>query len=227
MPIRLRSALIAFALFLPLAISACQPEEDATPPRPTVIVITSQGPYFEPFDTASDWLVGESERSQGVVADGQYRLSITTPGYFVWSHQQRAFGDAIYEVDASLISGPEASAFGLLLLGSSDVRSFFYCMITGDGRYDVGYCKDGCRTQESLVGGLTLAYTILTSGQANHLRVELASGELTFYINGAPVSQIRDLAYEPGLVGLIGESSPYGGFEAAFDNLQVIEPTQP
>ena len=212
-------------LYLAVIVTACsEPEVETTPmptPRPTVIVVTASGPYYETFDAPDDWLFGDGTISQGQVVDGQYRLNINEPSMLAWTHQKQAFGDGIYEVDAVLSRGPEASAFGLLLLGSSDLRSFFYCVITGDGRYDIGYCEDGCDVQESLIGGFTLAYTILTGYQTNHLRVELDSGQLTLIINGAPVSQIRNLSYKDGLVGLFSESSPYGGFEAVFDNLHI------
>jgi hypothetical protein len=216
---------IVAAVLIALALSACaDPEpEFVTPLRPTVVVITAVGPYYVDFEDAADWLVGESERSRGAVEDGRYVLSVNEPSIFAWTHQQRTFGDGVYEVDAALTRGPEASAFGFLLLGSSDLRSFAYCMVTGDGRYDVGYCEDGCRKQESLVGGFALAYTILTGNQTNHLRVELNDGHLNFLVNGALVSQVDGLNYSNGLVGLVGESSPYGGFEVAFDNLHVTE----
>lgn len=215
---------LAALVLLAVALSGCAASDvPPTPPRPTVIVVTASGPYFTGFDEADDWLVGDSERSQGQVVEGSYRLRIKEPEYLAWTHQTRAFGDGVYEVDATLLSGAEASAFGLLLLGSSDLRSFFYCMITGDGRYDVGYCENGCRKQESLTDGFTLSYAILTGNQTNRLRVELVDGVLTFLVNGTPVSQVTGLDYAEGLVGFIGESAQYGGFEAAFDNLQVVE----
>jgi hypothetical protein len=206
-----------------IALAGCGPEPLIPKPRPTVIVVTATGPYYTTFDDAGDWLIGKNEEGVGHVVDGQYRLSVTEPNHLAWTTQQRVFGEGTYEAEATLISGPEASGFGLLLLGSNDLSSFFYCMITGDGRYDIGYCQDGCETQESLIGGYTLAYTILVDNQTNFLRVELADGQLTFLVNGAPVGQVNGLGYTSGLVGLIGESSPYGGFEAAFDNLGVIE----
>lgn len=210
---------------LTVILSACgeRVERIVTPPRPTVIVITASGPYFATFDTTDGWLLGESERSRGEVIEGAYHLHITEPRYVAWTHQTLSFGEGIYEVDARLVSGPEASAFGLLLLGSTDLRSFFYSMITGDGRFDVGFCEDACRTQESLVGGPTLSYAILTGNQTNRLHVELSGDTLTFRINGTLVSQVSGLSYSEGLVGLVGESAQYGGFEASFDNLQVVE----
>jgi hypothetical protein len=214
------------ALIAALGVAGCQSDGPMIPkPRPTVIVITSTGPYTATFDDAGDWLIGKSEEGVGHVADGKYLLSVTEASHLAWTTQQRVFGEGVYEVEATLLSGPEASGFGLLLLGSSDLSSFFYCMITGDGRYDIGYCQDSCDTQESLIGGYTLAYTILADNQTNFLRVELADGRLTFLVNGAPVGQVNGLGYTSGLVGLIGESSPYGGFEAAFDNLSVREGT--
>ncbi len=203
-------------------LSACA-QGESTPPRPTVIVITANGPYSTSFDDPGDWLVGESDSSQGRVEDGRYLLTVRESRYLAWTNQQRAFGDGVYEVDVTLVSGAEASAFGLLLLGSSDLSSFFYCVITGDGRYDIGYCEDNCQTQQSLIGGFTLAYAILTGNQTNHLRIELQDGQLKMLVNGTLVGQMRGLTYSSGLVGLVGESGPYGGFEAAFDNLQVVE----
>lgn len=208
-----------------LLLAACGSDRaaDPLPPHPTAVVITASGPYFTTFDAADDWLIGQSAHSTGAIVDGTYRLSIDEPSTLAWTHQTRAFSDATYEVDVQLVRGAESSAFGLLLLGSSDLHSFVYCTITGDGRYDVGTCQNGCATQESMIGGLTLSYAVLTDFQQNRIRVELANGELTMLVNGTPVSQIQGMQYGEGLVGLIGESSPYGGFEAAFDNLQVVE----
>jgi len=205
---------------------ACGPYEPATPPRPTVIVVTASGPYYTSFDEVEDWLVGVGPHSQGRVENGQYILRIDEPRTLAWANQKRAFGDGVYEVDATLLGGAEASAFGLLLLGTSDLSTFYYCIVTGDGRYDVGFCEDYCKKQQSLVGGFTLAYSILTGNQTNHLRVELDDGQLRFLVNGVPVAQVKELTYTKGLVGLIGESGPYGGLEAAFDNLHVVEEAQ-
>lgn len=193
-------------------------------PHPTVIVITVTGPFFETFDSPGDWLIGQSEISEGRVEDGRYLLAVHRPATIAWASQPRAFGDGVYELDATQISGAEASGFGLLFLAPSDMTSFIYALITGDGRYDVGYCQQSCEVQESLIGGYTLAQIIRTENQWNHLRVELFAGTLTLVVNGAAVTEVTGLTYAgPGLVGLIGESSQYGGFEAAFDNLSVLE----
>lgn len=215
---------IVLAVFATFFFSSCSMVPTAPPPRPTVIVVTAIGPYFAAFNDPGDWLVGDSKTSTGSAKDGEYFLTIKKPRTLAWASQTRTFGDGIYELDARLISGPEASGFGLLLLGSSDMSSFFYCMITGDGRYDVGFCEQNCSVEQSLIGGYKLAPAILTNNRSNHLRVELAGGQMTFLVNGAPVSQLQGLTYSSGLVGLIGESAQYGGFEAAFDNLSVVEP---
>lgn len=216
---------LRFALVVLLALLAagCGEQPPATPPRPTVIVVTASGPYYTSFDEAGDWLVGGGGKSSGAVLDGAYRLAINEPATLAWTHQPRAFGEGVYEVDARLASGPEASAFGLLLQGSSDLQSFFYVMITGDGRYDIGYCERGCQVQESLIGGFTLGHSILADYQTNRIRVELRGGVLTLSVNGTPLGQVEGLETGEGLVGLIGESAAYGGFEALFDNLQVVE----
>lgn len=216
-------AILILAVFFSSCIGGLAP----TPPRPTVIVITAIGPYFAAFDDLGDWLEGDSQNSAGRAEDGEYYLTIKQPRMLAWASQTRAFGDGIYEMDARLVSGPEASGFGMLLLGSSDMSSFFYCFITGDGRYDVGFCQQNCDVEQSLIGGYKLSPAILTENRTNHLRVELSNGQMTFLVNGAAVSQLQDVTYRPGLVGLIGESAQYGGFEAAFDNLSVVEPQRP
>lgn len=214
------SAILLAAMLL-LGCSA-EPRTPQPTPRPTVIVVTTSGPYYEPFDTSGDWLVGSGTRSEGLITGGEFLLTVTEPGYWAWTHQTRAFGDGVYEVDARLVSGPEASGYGLLLLGASDLQSFFYAIISGDGRYDVGYCEAGCTVQESLTGGYRPSAAIVPNA-ANRLRVDLQDGELIFSINATEVSRVTGLEYTDGLVGLIGEAAAYGGFEAAFDNLQVTE----
>ncbi|HQA68719.1 MAG TPA: hypothetical protein PK801_10375, partial [Aggregatilineales bacterium] len=83
-----------------LLLTACGGALTGPPPRPTVAVVTAEGPYFTAFDSADDWLVGGSERSSGAVIDGVYRLAIEEPGIIAWTRQTRAFGDGVYEVDA-------------------------------------------------------------------------------------------------------------------------------
>jgi hypothetical protein len=192
-------------------------------PHPTVIVITAEGPYFTQFDDAGDWLVGETDGSAGQVHDGEYFLAVKKPHALAWASQPRIFGEGVYEVNARLVSGPEASGYGLLLMAASDLSAFFYVEITGDGRYDVGTCIQSCTQQQSIIGGYKLAPAILTDNQANHLKVTLHAGQLTLEVNGAAISQVQGLVYSRGVVGLIGESSQFGGFEAAFDNLSVVE----
>lgn len=209
-----------------LLLAAC---EAGTPvvqevPRPTVIVITASGPYFEDFSAPGDWLVGASSRSSGSVESGVYRMLTLEPEMIAWTHESRRFANGIYEVDATLISGPEASAYGLLLLASSDLTTFVYAIITADGRYDVGICRSACAEQQSLIEGFTLGNTINVGlGQVNRLRVEYSSGTLTFLVNGGALSRLQGLEFIEGLVGLYGESSSFGGFEAHFDNLSITE----
>ena len=93
-------------------------------------------------------------------------------------------------------------------------------MITGDGRYDVGYCERACQTHESLVGGFTLSHAILVDYQPNHLRVELRNGELTFSVNGTPVATVQGIQTGKGWWAS-SASRAYAGFEASFDNLQI------
>lgn len=219
--------LIATEVLVALVVlAACTSTPAATPtyaPPPTVIVITAEGPYQATFDTPGDWLTGDSDNSAGQVHDGEYYLSVKKPRALAWADEPRIFGDGTYEVNARLVSGPEASGFGLLLMGTSDLGAFFYVMITGDGRYDVGYCEETCGKEQSIIGGYKLAPAILTDNQANHIKVTLDKGQLTLEINGAAVSALQNLVYSRGVVGFIGESDQYGGFEAAFDNLSVVE----
>jgi len=219
--------LIAAGLASVLMLSGCADgsllSTPTPPPRPTVIVITAAGPYAAIFDQPEDWLLGDSDISGGRISNGEYILSVKKPQQLAWANQTRVFGDGIYQVDARLSSGPEASGFGLLILGSNDLSAFLYVLITGDGRYDIGFCNQNCAKEESLIGGYTLGPAILVDNQTNHIMVELKEGTLTLIVNGASLSQLQDLTYGRGVVGVIGESSQYGGFEAAFDNLSVIE----
>lgn len=194
------------------------------PPRPTVIVVTAIGPYFDDFDEPGEWITGETLHSRGWIESGRYHMNILQPGYMVWSSQPRVFRDGIYEVETTFISGPESSGYGLLFMATADMSAFYYAIITGDGRYDVGFCRNNCETQQSLTEGYSPGFTILTTdGATNRLRIEISEGTLTFLINGAAATQIDGLTASSGLAGLIGESSAAGGFEVAFDNFHVEE----
>src|SRR5574341_72742 len=212
-----------------LALVACNFPLGPSGPqgRPTVVVITSVGPYFAAFDDIGDWLTGDTETSTGAISDGAFHLTLKKPGTLAWTHQQRAASDGVYEFDTWLVSGPEASGFGILLVAATDLSSFLYILITGDGRYDISVCSQTCQDQQSLIGGYQLSYAIIPGSVVNHIRAELRSGTLNLFVNGTPVSTVPGLIYGEGLFGFIGESSQYGGFEAAFDNLQVTEFLEP
>src|SRR5574337_622338 len=124
---------IVVSLWSLLLLAACT--GSSTPPtptpHPTVIVITATGPYFAAFDDPGDWLIGSSATSEGKIFDGRYILTVKKPQTLAWANQTRTFGEGIYEVDTALSSGPEASGFGMLLMGANDLSSFFYVMITG------------------------------------------------------------------------------------------------
>ena len=96
-------------------LTACNlPLDPGPPPRPTVIVITATGPYYEGFDNPeSDWLLGDTPNSTGRIADGMYYLAIKRTNTLAWTNQQRVFGDGVYEVDTTFVSGPESSATGI------------------------------------------------------------------------------------------------------------------
>ena len=214
----------ALAVFVGLAACSSTPAPTATySPPPTVIVITAEGPYQDTFDSGDGWLSGDSDNSAGQVHDGEYFLSVKKPRSLAWANEPRVFGDGVYEVNARLVSGPEASGFGVLLMGTSDLSAFFYVMVTDDGRYDVGYCEESCSKEQSVIGGYKLSAAILTDNQANHLRITLNKGQLSLEVNGAEVSVVPGLVYSRGVMGFIGESDQYGGFEAAFDNFSVVE----
>lgn len=203
-------------------VGCSPPQEAELPPRPTVIIITAVGPYFETFDDGGGWLVGQGTRSSGSIVDGQYVLSVDQPLLFAWTHQQRIFGDGIYEFDTTLLSGPEASAYGILFGADENLTSFHYALLTGDGRYDVGFCQAGCDVQESLIGGFALNESLFVGiNETNRVQLQLNNGEIILTINGTAVSRLQDVPYQEGVMGFIGESSRFDGFEVAFDNLSI------
>ena len=211
-------------VFWLIALStSCTTQVQPSPPPPTIIVVTSVGPFQETFDQVGEWLVGESAISSGGVENGAFVLNVKQSQQLAWTHIQREFADGIYEVDARMRRGPEASGFGMIFLASENAKDFLYFEVTGDGRYDIGYCEDWCSVQASLIDGYKLGYTILPAGEINHLRVEINNGSLFFQVNGAPISELHRIEYQPGTIGLLAESSPRGGFEVVFDNFQVAE----
>lgn len=192
--------------------------------RPTIVVTQGTGTYFNTFVSKGDWLTGQGAVSRGFIVDGEYHLAIDQAGTIAWSHNQTAFSTGVYSSDVRLVSGPEASAYGLLLLADSAMQSFIYFMITDDSRYDIGICENSCQEMTSFLDGFLFDDTI-EIGTTNTLLVSVEEASIIFSINGNPVRELRDYPVDIGVVGFVGESTPFYGFEAAFDNIHIIPST--
>lgn len=195
--------------------------------RPTIEVTAGSGSYFMPFDINGDWFSGAGAASEGVTLNGEYHLTITQAGAIAWTHNRTSFAEGSYSVNVRLVNGPEASAFGFFVMADPAMDHFLYFIITADGRYDIGECQTECKTMESFLDGWVLEDSLKKGDAVNKLGMEIKSDSIIFSINEVPVQELSAYPISSGIVGLIGESGPYYGFEAAFDNFQIIPPVLP
>jgi hypothetical protein len=153
--------------------------------------------------------------------NGVYRFLISTPHFNYWATPGKTYTDTRIEVDVAKLEGPDANRAGIVCRLTDE--QFYFFVISSDGYYAVG------RTNglESVLLGqeqMMLSVNINTGMALNHLRADCAGNQLTFYINGFPVSKVTDATLTSGEVGLLAGTFDEGGVDIIFDQFVVMQP---
>jgi hypothetical protein len=154
--------------------------------------------------------------------DGGYRIAIFTTETNVWARPHLDFGDTLVQVLATKIEGPDDNVIGVLCR-YQDARNFYFFLMSSDGYYGIGIVQDG---EEILLSSETmLPSEAINQGEAtNHIRADCVGEELSFYINGALVSQAIAADWTRGDVGLIAGTYEKPGTDVLFENFSVLLP---
>ncbi|MFQ5419284.1 MAG: family 16 glycoside hydrolase [Anaerolineae bacterium] len=199
---------LTLLLFVLLAVSACSNNVN----------------FVETFDAPGNWRTGSDSDVEGAVRDGVYDFLVKADDMVIWTTAGREFGDAVYEVEATQIGGPDNNGYGMLFRVDDENDHFYLFEISGDGFVWIGrYRSGGEEEAESLVGDWWFESDAVRKGpnQTNRLKVEADGDNLTFYINSQEVGQVTDDAFNQGDIGLLVRTLGEGDVHVQFDNFSV------
>ncbi|MGB1250724.1 MAG: hypothetical protein ACPG8W_08950 [Candidatus Promineifilaceae bacterium] len=181
------------------------------------------GRYRETFDNRLSWNVNGNNGVSGGVNDGEFILSVDFPGSMFWTTAgRRNLGNGTFEVEAQVVSGSSETAYGLVFRAEDSARDFYYFLISSDGYYSIGGCKEECVDNKFIpiapeMWILTDKITPHTNARHN-LRVIADGSDLAYYIDGVEVGRFRDTTLAAGDIGLFVQTFDSGA-TVAFDNL--------
>jgi len=182
-------------------------------------------PYYEPFDSAGGWNVGEGVNAQGSISNGAYILSIdpNLGGDVFWVTAGKNFSDGIFEVDAKPLEGAIDNGYGLLFRVNESKEDFYVFKVSGDGYIYIGRCEDGCLVEKALINKDWFDSEAVSVGfnVTNHLKVEAIGEKMVFFVNDIEVGEASDGLLKNGDIGLLAETFTPGGLRVAFDNFRV------
>jgi hypothetical protein len=156
-------------------------------------------------------------------ADDQYHMRSKPSTYLVMYGPTSDYRteNATVQVTARSVDGtPAASGYGLIVHGqkskTGQLEDYALLIYTGDDPwYEVIKHKGGVQTE---VVPRAKSKIIRTGTNPNQLEVRAKGSELSFYINGQYVDQIRDTDnFKGGVAGLYTSDSA----EIAFDDLEI------
>ena len=184
--------------------------------------------YVESFNTQGKWGEGNSDDVMGLVSNGIYDMTVTDNYGMYLATAGENFGDGIYEVEASQLSGPVNNGYGMLIRVDYDTDSYYVFEVSSDGFIWIGYCTDLCNEQsESLVGGGWFRSPAVRQGllETNHLKVIADGSRLTFFVNGVQVGRTSDSRLMEGDIAVMVETLGQGDVRVGFDNF-VLTPLE-
>jgi hypothetical protein len=171
-------------------------------------------------DPNSGWDIYTVDQGSVGYDDGAYRIVVQATEYDVWatSNWGLALADFVIEVDARRVEGPLDNDYGVLVRYQPDDDNFILFAISSDGSYTVQTFRD---REWGLLVDWTETDAVRDPAATNRLRVECLGSRMRFVVNGTPLAEVEDAAFDSGDVGLLAGAFDQGGVVIAFDNLQV------
>lgn len=180
--------------------------------------------FTETFETPGDWRTGSDSDVDGAVQDGVYDFLVKADDMVIWTTAAQDFGDAIYEVEATQVGGPDNNGYGMLFRVDDENDHFYLFEISGDGFVWIGrYRSGGDEEAEPLVGDWWFESDAVKQGpnQTNRLKVEAEGANMIFYVNDQEVGRVTDDAFKRGDIGLLVRTLGEGDVHVQFDNFTV------
>lgn len=168
------------------------------------------------------WLENSGTEGETTYYEGQYRVTVNSANFDLWSNPQMSFTDSRVEVDTVRQDGPEGNRFGVQCR-YADANNYYFAVISSDGYYGIGKVVDGELTFLPK-NGMQVTDTIFAGTAVNHIRLDCVGSRLTLYVNGDYVDAVDDKDLKAGDVGLLAGTFEEKGTQILFDNFAVFQP---
>ncbi len=203
-----------------------EPAEASSTPVPPPPGMARDWLYIAEFERTGGWADGDVTSDDGTVeasgriVNGVFELTAFQADGLYWTSPSERFGDGVYEVEATAVSGPLDNGYGLMFLYDEATTNFYLFEISSDGFVWIGFCEDGCSEPEPLVEDGWFESDLVRTGigVSNRLTVEVNGEMMRFFINGEELAAVADRRVTEGDMGLLVESFDEGNVRIHFDN---------
>ena len=183
-------------------------------------------PHSDDFsDPASGWETGSWERGSVEYADGKYRVTALGDAWFMWGEPYRKLSDAVMEVDAAQVTGPESNNTGYGFFCrhnlTEDSSAGYALLISGDGYYSIQKSTGG--DYQFLLEWIQ-SDAILSPPAVNRLRAECVESTMRLSVNGELLTEVTDPDFPVGDIALVAISFEPEPVTVEFDNFLISEP---
>ena len=173
-------------------------------------------------DPSSGW--DRIDVNDGVTdyVDGAYRISVNSSHTDVWANPSLNFSDVRVEVDATKVGGDDNNDYGVICR-YQDSENFYFFIVSSDGYYGIGKVVGGV---QQLIGEESMPPSeLINQGNvSNRLSAVCAGSNLSLYVNGNFLTEVVDVDFTSGDVGLVAGTFDQPGVDVYFDNFVVINP---
>lgn len=189
-----------------------------------LLVIGCRGAdYVETFENEDAWPLAQQDGILAEIVNEQLQLTINFPdSQFVTTAGRRNFDDGVYQVEVEPLSGSAESAYGLVIRATPNADDFYFFLISTDGYYSIGGCRDACANDNfvRLADNMWTRSELIRPGlnERHTLRAEAVGDQLSFFIDDMPVDTFTNSSFTRGDIGIFMQTfdSPV---TVAFDNL--------
>lgn len=154
--------------------------------------------------------------------DGTYRISVNSNFTDVWANPGLNFSDVRVEVDAIKVGGDDNNDYGVICR-YQDSENFYFFIVSSDGYYGIGKVVGGV---QQLIGEESMPPSeLINQGSvSNRLSAVCAGSNLSLYVNGNFLTEVVDVDFTSGDVGLVAGTFDQPGVDVYFDNFMVTNP---
>lgn len=170
----------------------------------------------------SGWGIWSRDGASVDYHNGGLRILVNEAQYDFWSVAGQRFTDAVIEVEATKIAGPDDNDFGVVCR-YQDKDNFYMLVASNDGYYGIARVKNG---EYSMIGADQLQYSsAIAQGQAtNSLRAACVGSTFSLSINDVKLMEATDSSFTSGDVGVLAGAYDTQGVDILFDNFIVKKP---